>query len=68
MNWEMMVAWAIAGVMIVVALVFGTNIWIGSPVVVDGVLRVGILVTHLIGSAVVAGICGLYIWFLVKEY
>ena len=58
-NWELTVAWAIGVVMVVVAIIFGTGIWLASPVVVDGVVRVGILVTHLI--------VWLYLWFLVKE-
>jgi len=66
MEWETAVAWVIGVIMVVVAIVFGAGIWLASPVVVNGVLNVSLLIVHLCGSALVAAVCAMYIWFMMK--
>lgn len=67
MQWEQGVAWFLGGVMVVIALVIGANIWISAPVVTDGVLNVSRLVIHLIGSTLVGSIVVAYHWALLKK-
>lgn len=66
MQWEQGVAWFLGGVMVVLALVIGANIWMTAPVVIDGVLNVGRLVIHLVGSTLVGAIVVAYHWALLK--
>lgn len=67
MSWEMVIAWLIAGIMIVMGVILGVGQWIDYPVVVNGVLQTNTLIVHLIGSTIAAGIMVGYVVFLLKQ-